>query len=269
MGVDRTERSANPELFSERETRDSPYGDVVNDSYAGGNSQHPRDDVRNGERLIKETYEALRNSPVWNESLLIITWDEHGGFYDHVTPPAAPSPGDARQMPASVNKYGFTFQQFGVRVPAVVVSPWIARNVIDHRRYDHASVPATVEAAFDLPPMTRRDATASNVLSLASLSKPRTDCPETLPSPARVNDRQPAEQTSARLPSPTDSVTEGHLPGFLHLALRTDLELSPASERKARLARVKAIQTRADAEQYMREIQSRLEAFRAAHKAKP
>ena len=245
------------------------YGDVVNDSYAGGNSQHPRDDVRKGELLIKATYEAIRNSPVWNESLLIITWDEHGGFYDHVTPPPAPSPGDARRMPAAVNKYGFTFQQYGVRVPAVVVSPWIARNVIDHRLYDHASVPATVETLFGLAPMTQRDANANNMVPLATLASPRTDCPNELPVPPDFSSALDVAPTATELPAPSESVSEGHLPAFLHLAMRTDLELSQPTERQAILARVKAIQTRADAEQYMRDVSQRLDAFREGAPTKP
>ncbi|GEL73399.1 alkaline phosphatase family protein [Myxococcus virescens] len=245
------------------------YGEVVNDSYAGGNSQHPRDDVRHGEQLIKDTYEAIRNSPVWNESLLIVTWDEHGGFYDHVTPPAAPAPCDTWQMSSSVNKYGFTFQQYGVRVPAVVISPWIARNVIDHRLYDHASVPATVEAAFGLPQMTLRDANANNVLSLATLSAPRTDCPEYLPGPEGSAAMPHQESKPTTLPAPTDLVTEGHLPGFLHLAVRTDLELSSPTERQAILTRVRAIQTRAEAEQYMRDVSQKRATFHSGTTTKP
>ncbi|WNZ60930.1 alkaline phosphatase family protein [Myxococcus sp. MxC21-1] len=230
------------------------YGDVWDDSYATGNSQHPRDDVLHGEALIKEVYEQIRQSPVWEESLLIVTWDEHGGFYDHVTPPPAPAPGDMRLMPPAVNKYGFPFDQYGVRVPAVVISPWIPKNVIDHRLYDHASVPATVADVFGLPRMTQRDAKANSLLSLATLSEPRADCLVALPDPKRTAPPPRQEAKPGKLLEPTDSVTEGHLPGFLHLLLRTDLELSPPEQREEILARVRAIRTRADAEQYMREV---------------
>jgi phospholipase C len=83
------------------------YGHLWSD-FKCGTSQHPLDDVTRGEVLIKATYEAIRNSPLWNRSLIIITWDEHGGFYDHVPPPAAIAPGDS--VPGSqYNKYGFTF----------------------------------------------------------------------------------------------------------------------------------------------------------------
>ncbi|ADO71285.1 alkaline phosphatase family protein [Stigmatella aurantiaca] len=235
------------------------YGDLADDSYRGGNSQHPLDDVRHGEALIKATYEAIRNSPLWNNSLLIITWDEHGGFYDSALPPGAPAPGDTQRMPG-VNQSGFTFQQYGVRVPAVIVSPRIAQNVIDHRLYDHASVPATVEALFGLSPMTQRDASANNVLPLATLSTPRTDCPTRLPSPMAPAP-QPAPLRQPKLPAPADPLGEGNLPGFLHIAMRSDLELSPPSAQSAIFARVKAIQTRAEAEKYMREVSQKLLAF--------
>ena len=103
------------------------YGDILNGTYEGGTSQHPLDGVAHGESLIKTVYEAIRKSLHWNTSLLIVTWDEHGGFYDHVAPPAAVAPGDAG--PGSrYNKHGFTFERLGVRVPAVVVSPWIPKK---------------------------------------------------------------------------------------------------------------------------------------------
>ena len=68
-----------------------PRYELLSD-YKDGNSQHPLGDVRRGDELIKDVYETIRNSPVWEHSLLIITWDEHGGFYDHVAPPAAAAP---------------------------------------------------------------------------------------------------------------------------------------------------------------------------------
>jgi phospholipase C len=116
------------------------YGYTYNHSYVGGQSQHPTDDVRHGEALIKTAYEAIRNSRLWNNSLLIITYDEHGGFYDHAIPPAAVAPGDS----TGLTMHGFTFEQLGVRVPAVVVSPFIPRNTVDHTLYDHASILARI-----------------------------------------------------------------------------------------------------------------------------
>ena len=160
------------------------YGHVASD-YTGGTSQHPLDDVTSGEGLIKAVYEAIRNSPIWDTSMLIVTWDEHGGFYDHAAPPAAVAPGDTPQF-ASANKYQFTFEQYGPRVPAIVVSPLILANTIDHRLYDHSSVPATLRKIFTLPSMTQRDAKANNLVSLAELQSPPLGCSDVAASPGKT-----------------------------------------------------------------------------------
>jgi phospholipase C len=91
------------------------YGDMASGTFKGGTSQHPTDGVTPGEAVIKATYEAIRNSPHWNSSLLIVTWDEHGGFFDHATPPVAIPPGDTEPL-SKYNQHGFTFAQYGVRV---------------------------------------------------------------------------------------------------------------------------------------------------------
>jgi len=224
--------------------------------YKGSTSQHPLADVISGESLIKTTYEAIRSSPRWNNSLLIVTWDEHGGFYDHAIPPRAAAPGDAG---AAHSTYGFTFEQYGARVPAVVVSPHIPRNRIDHRVYDHASIPATLEAVFGLEAMTQRDARANNPAALASLAVPRDDAPMTLP--GRVQTRFAAGVEAAPLSRPTDNVNEGNLPGVLHAALRIDLDLS-LGERDKILARFGSITTRAGANSYLAEVRQKVSAAR-------
>lgn len=254
------------------------YGHFLSD-FKCGTSQHPQDDVTRGESLIKATYESLRNSPLWNASLLIITWDEHGGFYDHLPPPAAVAPGDTAPGDP-YNRYGFTFEQYGPRVPAVVISPLIPRNLIDHRLYDHASIPATVEACFGLRSLTRRDANANNLMSLVSLATPRGDAPPRLPSPASsgLNDCDPVSFDRRVAPGPgkaskmeplavtrpQDSINEGNLPGFLFVVLRHDLVLSPAGERAAIMDRFSAIKTRADAAQYVSEVRPKVRAARNA-----
>jgi phospholipase C len=231
------------------------YGNAANDTYLGGTSQHPLDDVRRGEGLLKSTYEALRNSPLWNTSLLIVTWDEHGGFYDHaaVVPDGAPSPGDQIVTPGNVNQHGFTFQQYGPRVPAVIVSPLIPRNLIDHRTYDHSSIPATVEKIFGLAPLTQRDRHARDVTSLVSLTVPRA-APARLPDPAPSGAAPAAAAARAIGRAADEPVSQGNLPGFLHIALRADLQLSPPGEQQAKIARVTSISTRGEAEDYLREV---------------
>lgn len=91
------------------------------------NDDHPSHDVANGQMLVKEVYETLRASPQWNETLLVITYDEHGGFFDHVKTPFVniPSP-DGNTGPAP---YFFKFDRLGVRVPTIMVSPWIKKGI--------------------------------------------------------------------------------------------------------------------------------------------
>jgi phospholipase C len=251
------------------------YGELLS-GYKCGTSQHPLDDVTRGESLIKATYEAVRNSPLWNSSLIIITWDEHGGFFDHVPPPAAVAPGDT--APGSqYNQYGFTFQQYGPRVAALAISPLIPANLIDHRVYDHASIPATLEARFGLKPMTQRDASAQSLMSLVSLENPRGDTPPALPAPAQsgVTGCDPvsfaktiaapsASMVAVPVSRPNDSIEEGNLPGFLYVAMRSDLAVSPPEERPAIIARVKTIKTRAQTSQYTEEVRVKIRAARKA-----
>jgi phospholipase C len=252
------------------------YGHLWSD-FKCGTSQHPLDDVTRGEGLIKATYEAVRNSPLWRSSLSIITWDEHGGFFDHVAPPPAVAPGDT--APGSAyNQYGFTFQQYGPRVPAVVISPLSPRNLVDHRLYDHASIPATLEACFGLSPMAQRDTDANHLMPLVSLVNPRGDAPLTLCPPAQSGitacdpiafERLAAAPSSRATPMlpvsrPLDSFDEGNMPGFLFVALRFDLALAVPGQRAAIRARFNTIQTRADASQYMDEVQTKVLAARNA-----
>jgi phospholipase C len=222
--------------------------------------------VTHGEALIKSVYEAIRASPIWGSSLLIVTWDEHGGFFDHVHPPAAIVPGD-KIVTGGASQFGFTFQQYGPRVPAIAVSPLIPANIIDHRVFDHSSVLATLEAIFHMNPLTQRDADANNVASLASLAAPR-NTPATLPSPAGPH-MFAAMQVAARSPAqPTESVDKGNLPGFLHAALRSDLALSRPDQRPAILAQFKTIKTRGQAQQYLDQVRVKVRAGRAATKHK-
>jgi phospholipase C len=225
--------------------------------YSGGNSQHPRGSVHAGEALIKRTYEAIRNSPVWEDSLLIITWDEHGGFYDHVPPPRAVPPGDGA---ADDNKYGFVFDQLGPRVPAVIISPRIPQNTIDHRVYDHSSVPATIERIFGLDPMTHRDAAANAPHCLLTLMEPRKN------TPTRLGDVVESPQPVARVWSAAElakPIAEGGASGFLQVAMVTDLRMSPPGEHDAIRARVKAIKTYQEARDYTESVSKRARLARA------
>jgi phospholipase C len=237
------------------------YGDVLGGSYTGGSSQHPMDSMARGEALIKATYEAIRNSPLWERSLLIITYDEHGGFYDSVAPGAATPPGDGSANDISINSGGFLFDWYGVRVPAVIVSPLIPQGTVDHTLYDHASVPATLESLYGFSPMTKRDAGANNVLHLLSLTTPRTNCPTVL--------NNPVLQASAPAPAALDAgrplPQTGSTQGFLQILAKTDIELTRGdpAEIAAIQARVSGITTVDQAEAYAKEVVAKAKLARA------
>jgi phospholipase C len=154
--------------------------------------QHPDNSVEAGELFYAEVYEALRLSPYWNSSLLLITYDEHGGFFDHAPPPAAGVP-----APDAVPfDNGFDGSRLGVRVPAVAISPWIAKGSVigapagaqaptPTSQWDHTSIIATANRIFGLEgAMTARDAWAGHFDGLVDGSSPlRADCPLALPRP--------------------------------------------------------------------------------------
>jgi phospholipase C len=221
--------------------------------FKDGNSHHPLGSVKAGELLIKRTYEALRRSPKWESSLLIITYDEHGGFYDHVAPPPARATGSKGRA------FGFTFDQLGPRVPAIIVSPLIPRNLIDHRKYEHSTVVSTLVRLFDPKELTPRSASTSDVKPLAMLDVPRTDAPMTLPNPmggavARVV-KTPFEQSVAGQPDKAlaDDPT-GVIAATIASGLAQHLEVAPPSEHEAIMTRVKALRTHGEALKYLKEV---------------
>ncbi|OAY82058.1 Non-specific phospholipase C2 [Ananas comosus] len=168
------------------------------------NDDHPSHDVYQGQLFIKEIYETLRASPQWNQTLLIITYDEHGGFFDHVPTPVqgVPSPDDI----VGPDPFFFTFDRLGVRVPTIMVSPWIEKGTVVHgpngvptatSEYEHSSIPATVKNLFNLssPYLTKRDAWAGTFEGiLQTRTEPRTDCPVELPMPVKIRDGEANEE---------------------------------------------------------------------------
>src|SRR6202167_5759953 len=140
-----------------------------------GNSQHPNYDVALGEQLIHDVYEALRSGPGWGQTLFVLTYDEHGGCFDHVPPPWGATPPDS----ATEQPYDFGFDRFGVRVPTVLVSPLIAPGTVyrttSSTPLDHTSILATVEQRWSVKPLTARDAAAPAFGDVLTLTTPRTD----------------------------------------------------------------------------------------------
>ncbi|MDT7806452.1 MAG: phospholipase [Acidobacteriota bacterium] len=142
-----------------------------------GNSQHPNYDVALGEQLIHDVYYALLNGKAWNQTLLVVTYDEHGGLYDHVAPPQGATPPDSAS-----GEYGFDFKRFGLRVPAVLISPLIKAGTVFRvpagtTPLDHTSILKTAEKRWNLPALTARDGAAPDFGDVLTLSTPRTDDP--------------------------------------------------------------------------------------------
>jgi phospholipase C len=145
--------------------------------------QHPDHHVAEGERFIASIYMAIKsNATLWSNTALLITYDEHGGIFDHVPPPAPDGKDDNFEAPASKTGTGqpFKFDRLGVRVPAILVSPWAAKGRVVNDVYEHASIPATV-TNWLLPgfagPRTDREAKARTFLDLLSEPVMRTDGP--------------------------------------------------------------------------------------------
>ena len=234
--------------------------------YTCGNSMHALDDVTRGERLIKATYEAIRLSPHWERSVLVVTFDEHGGFYDHVAPPAAVPPGDTETL--SYVRHGFRFDVLGPRVPTLVISPRVGRGTIDHTTYDHTSVLATLRRLFGVRSLTARDAAAQPFDHL--LTGPvRSDTPQTLVDPAtnphpldcEADDEPRLQRRRAELVAGAAKGREGlgrlteppesEAVGFAQIALQRSLLTARGVDAEQWRTRYLAIRTAADASLFM------------------
>lgn len=131
------------------------------------NSMHAPADVRPAEKLVADIYSTLRANPdVWKKTLFIVLFDEHGGYYDHVRPPAAVSPDGIPGRMDQSYLVPFDFDRLGLRVPAILISPWFA-PAVDSTVYSHSSIAGSVIDAFGLPGgyLTKRDAQASKLTS--------------------------------------------------------------------------------------------------------
>jgi phospholipase C len=122
----------------------------VDESSGTSGDDHPHGDVRSGEQFLATIYNAVVSSPAWSRTMLVINYDEWGGFFDHVAPQTAPD-----DDPTTALR--------GFRVPALVISPRSRRGAVAHGVYDHTSVLKAIEWRWGLTPLTRRDAAARNI----------------------------------------------------------------------------------------------------------
>lgn len=168
------------------------YSDHETDSGAEvASDQHPDHDVQAGESFIAEVYMAIKRSPLWPSTALLVVYDEHGGIYDHVAPPSCTPDNFQSSTVDPGTGVGFKFDRLGVRVPGILISPWIPKNTVVDRVFDHASIPGTLTRFFlgDHSARSPREMSADVFIeprsaavdpnrNLLSLSTMRTDCPE-------------------------------------------------------------------------------------------
>ncbi len=147
----------------------------------GGDEEGPQD-MSYGEYWAYTTVKAVLESPAWPRTLLIHTYDEHGGYYDHVPPPAAIEP-DSIQPELEPGDLPGAYNVYGPRVPAIVASPYAKPNAVTDVVHDHTSVLATIEAKWNLPRLTYRDANARTVMDFLDVSQPSFLDPPTLAEP--------------------------------------------------------------------------------------
>jgi phospholipase C len=157
----------------------APIAEKLDDT--GGSEENPQD-MAYGEYWASQVIKAVLASPAWPRTLVIYTYDEHGGYYDHVPPPAAIAP-DSIAPKLGPGDVPGGYDTYGPRVPAVVVSPYSKPNAVTNLVHDHTSFLATVEAKWNLPALTYRDANARTVKDFLNLESPAFLKPPTIVEP--------------------------------------------------------------------------------------
>jgi phospholipase C len=143
-----------------------------------------------GELWAHKVLEAVLRSPAWKRTLLIYTYDEHGGYYDHVPPPAAPKPDEIAPELQPGDPPG-EYDTYGVRVPAVVVSPFSKPGGATDVVHDHTSILATIESKWNLPALTNRDANAETVMDFLDVTTEALGTPPALTAPSTTGPSGP------------------------------------------------------------------------------
>jgi phospholipase C len=131
----------------------------VGESEGTAGDDHPFADIRVGQAFLNDIYTAVTNGPDWDTTVLVITYDEWGGFFDHVVPTKGPDNVEANRLR-------------GFRVPTFVISPWAKRSHVAHGLYDHTSILAMIEWRWGIEPLTPRDAAARNLVETLALRDP-------------------------------------------------------------------------------------------------
>jgi phospholipase C len=171
------------EFYADAAAGNLPSYCLVEPNYDESSEEDPQD-IQFGDQFMAKVVNAVMSSPNWSKTMLIWTYDEHGGYYDHVPPPPAIPPDDIPPNLAPGDPPG-SFNQYGFRVPAGVVSPYAKKDFVSHTIYDHTSILKTIEEKWNLPALTRRDANANSLFDMMDLTaKPAFLKPPKLPAGA-------------------------------------------------------------------------------------
>ncbi len=158
-------------FFADAASGDLPGFCIVDPDYSTHSEEDPQN-IAVGEAFASQVIRAVMSGPEWATTLLIWTYDEHGGYYDHVPPPKAIPPDDIPPDVPSGESAFDGFARYGFRVPCAVISPWSRKNYVSHNVFDHSSICKLVETKWNLPAMTFRDANANNMLDMLDLRRP-------------------------------------------------------------------------------------------------
>jgi phospholipase C len=188
-----------------------PSVSYVDPNILTGTEESPQD-ISLGEYFVSTVANSLLSSPAWDKTMLVWTYDEHGGYYDHVPPPPAIPPDDIPPVLSATDQPG-AYDRYGFRVPTVVMSPYSKRNYVSHTVYDHTSVLKTIERKWNLPAMTYRDANANDLLDCLDLHTRAFREPPTLAAPGNPtgvstapvppSDKEPPFAAFVKTPGPT------------------------------------------------------------------
>jgi phospholipase C len=148
--------------------------------------EHPGNNLQDGAATAATYIRALMNSPSWAKSAMIHTYDEHGACFDHVPPPQAVAPDDIAPQFLTTFDVQAGFDNYGFRVPFIMISPWSRKNFVSHVINDHTSILKFVETRFGMPPLTRRDAAAQDLTDMLDFSAPSFATPPDLPDPVHT-----------------------------------------------------------------------------------
>jgi phospholipase C len=179
-GVEAVKQTTFDQFFGDAAAGQLPAFSLLDPNYGTESQENPQNIVV-GEATLARVVDAVGSSPLWLHTLLVVTYDEGGGYFDHVPPPPAIAPDPIPPIVQPGESSYEAFARYGFRVPAVIVSPYAKRDTVTHVLHDHTSVLAMIERKWNLPALTSRDANANDLSDFLDMDALATGAP-TFPS---------------------------------------------------------------------------------------